>query len=278
VQFNDQVLPLAFLDNLKVREEFRGQGLGYQIASWRIQQARETFGNDCVIGTGMLQENLASRGVAKKWCREFVGPLHVFVMPTRLQAPKSPSGITVREIETREYEEFATKQNTFHKNYNSYMPGDANSITRLLQISPGGKKIYRIYVAVDASGTLLAGAQVWFRGLIKSDTINNPPTPLRILNRVLHLLPADFVIRDAAVTGLWHSPGQLQAAQYLWEMIRYLSKDQATTIAAGFDPRDPIQAAIKLKPWHQPRPKIMIAIHGPTPIDRDKLIFSYGRV
>jgi Predicted acetyltransferase len=278
VQFNGQVLPLAFLDNLKVREEFRGQGLGYQIASWRIQQAREILGNDCVIGTGMLQENLASRAVAKKWCREVIGPLNAFIVPVRSRVPKSPKGITVHEIESREYEEFAAKQNMFYKDHNFYMQGDANSITRSLSIVPGGKKLYRIYAVVDSSGNLLAGAHVWFRGLIKSDTINNPPAALRILNHALHLFPADLVIRDAAVTGLWHAPDQLQAAEYLWEMIRYLSKDEATNIATGFDPRDPIQAAIKLKPWHQPRPKIMIAIHGPTPIDRDKLIFSYGRV
>jgi len=39
VQFNGEVLPLAFLDGLKVQKEFRGHGLGYQIASWRIQRA-----------------------------------------------------------------------------------------------------------------------------------------------------------------------------------------------------------------------------------------------
>jgi hypothetical protein len=91
-------------------------------------------------------------------------------------------------------------------------------------------------------------------------------------------MPSDFVIRDAVVAGLWYDPDQLQIAQYLWEMIRWLSKDQATTIAAGFDPRDPAQEVVKLKPWHQPRPKIAIAILGPAPFDHDKLIFSLGRV
>ncbi|HMD81532.1 MAG TPA: hypothetical protein VKE92_09520, partial [Anaerolineales bacterium] len=45
VQYNNEVLPLAFLDGLKVQKEFRGNGLGYQIASWRIQKAREEFGD-----------------------------------------------------------------------------------------------------------------------------------------------------------------------------------------------------------------------------------------
>src|SRR5262245_27269643 len=71
VQFNGEVLPLAFLDGLKVQKDFRGQGLGYQIASWRIQKAREELENPCVIGTGMLHDNHASHAVASKWCREF---------------------------------------------------------------------------------------------------------------------------------------------------------------------------------------------------------------
>jgi predicted N-acetyltransferase YhbS len=54
VQYNGEVLPLAFLDGLKVQKEFRGNGLGYQIANWRVQKAREQYGDQCVIGTGML--------------------------------------------------------------------------------------------------------------------------------------------------------------------------------------------------------------------------------
>ena len=88
VQFNGEILPLAFLDGLKVRKEFRGQGLGYQIASWRIQQARQTFGERCVIATGMLSSNAASRAVAKKWCREFIDSAYSpFFLPYALARP-----------------------------------------------------------------------------------------------------------------------------------------------------------------------------------------------
>ncbi len=278
VQYNGQMLPLAFLDNLKVRAEFSGQGLGYQIADWSIERAREMSGEKCIIATGMLQDNHASRGVAKKWCREFIGPMNTLIMPVRSQAPKSLPGITVREIEAHEYEDFAVRQNDFYKGYNLYMPGDANSIAKLLDISPDGKKPYRLFVAVNTAGNLLAGAQTWFRGILKCDTINRPPMPLRILNSVLQFMPTDFVIRDAVVAGLWYDPNQLHIAQYLWEMIRWLSRDQATTIAVGFDPRDPAQEVVTLNPWHQPRPRIAVAILGPTPFDHDKLIFSLGRV
>jgi hypothetical protein len=278
-QFNGEVLPFAFLDGLKVHEDFRGLGLGYQIASWRIQQVKEVYGDQCVIATGMLYDNYASHAVAAKWCREFAeSAIHVLILPTRTRPPKSLPGITVREIEMQEHEEFAAKQNAFYQNYNLYPPSEVNSIVNALGISIDGQKPYRYYVAIDKNGNLLAGAQTWARGVLKSDMVNNPPAPLRIMNSILHLLPSDFVIRDINVSGLWFQPGQLNAAKFLWETIRWACKDQGTSITAGFDPRDPARQAVTLRPWYQPRPQITLAIHGPTPMDRSKPLFAIGRV
>lgn len=110
VQFNGELLPLAFLDGLKVQKEFRGNGLGNQIASWRIQKAREEFGEQGVIGTGMLHDNHASHAVAAKWCREFAeSAFEVRFVSMVTKPPKAPAGVTVREIEPSEYDEFTHK-------------------------------------------------------------------------------------------------------------------------------------------------------------------------
>jgi GNAT superfamily N-acetyltransferase len=279
VQFNDEVLPLAFLDGLKVQEEFRGQGLGYEIARWRIQKAREELGDQCVIGTGMLHDNHASHAVASKWCREFAeSALEVRFVPTLTHRPKSLSGITVREIDPAEYEEFIHKQNIFYRQYNFYPPSNPNSIVNALGVSVEGKRPYRYFAAVDANGNLLAGAQTWARGLLKSDTVNNPPKFLRVLNKLVHLLPPDFTLRDVSVSGLWYEPSQIKIGAYLWEMLRWECRDQGTILATGFDARDPALNVVTLKPWNQPRPKITFAIHGPTPMRRDRLLFASGRV
>lgn len=279
VQFNGKRYPFAFLDGLKVKSEFRGHGLGYRIAQWRIQKAREAHGDRCVIATGMLYDNYASHAVAAKWCREFAeSTLHIMILPVRTSPPNLPTGITVREVEHQEYEEFAARQNRFYKDYHLYSPSNVDSITHALGVSVEGRNPYRYFAAVDKDGNLLAGAQTWARGALKSDTINQPPAPLRIMNSILHLLPPDFTIRDIAVNGLWHEPGQLNAAKFLWESIRWECRNQGTTITAGFDPRDPARLAVTLRPWHQPRPQITLAIHGPEPMDRSRLFFNIGRV
>ena len=279
VQYNDEVLPLAFLDGLKVKEEFRGNGLGYQIASWRIQKAREEFGEECVISTGMLHDNHASHAVASKWCREFAeSAFDVRFVPVLTRRPKSLTGIDVREINPDEYEEFAHKQNQFYSEYNLFAPSSPNTIANALDVSVEGKKPYQYFAVVDADGNLLAGAQTWGRGLLKSDTVNNPPRLLRVLNKVVHLLPPDFTLRDVSVSGLWYESGQIKIAQYFWEMLRWECSDQGTILATAFDSRDPAIDVVKLKPWNQPRPKITIAIHAPSPLDRDRLLFANGRV
>ena len=279
VQFNDELLPLAFLDGLKVHRDFRGNGLGYQIASWRIQKAREEFGNQGVIGTGMLDSNDASHAVAAKWCREFAeSALDIRFVSMLARRPKALPGLTVREIEFDEYEEFARKQNNFYRQYNLYTPGSPASIVHALNVSVEGRKPYHYYAVADAQGNLLAGAQTWARGLLQSDTLNDPPRPLRILNKVVHLLPDDFTLRDVAVNGLWYEGGQIKIAQYLWEMLRWECRDQGSILTAGFDSRDPAINVVTLKPWNQPRPKITLAFHGPTPIQRDRLLFVHGRV
>lgn len=279
VQFNDEVLPLAFLDGLKVKEEFRGQGLGYQIANWRIQKAREELGDPCVIGTGMLHDNHASHAVASKWCHEFAeSAVDVRFVSTSTNRPKALLGVNVREIEPAEYEEFTQKQNIFYRQYNFYPPSNPDSIVNALGVAVEGKKPYRYFAAVDANGNLLAGAQTWARGLMKSDTVTNLPMPLRILNKVVHLLPPDFTLRDISVSGLWYESRQIKIGQYLWEMLRWECRYRGTILTAAFDSRDPAMNVVTLKPWNQPRPKITIAIHGPAPIQRDRLMFASGRV
>ena len=278
-QFNDQILPFVFLDGLKVRPEFRGQGLGYQIANWRLQRAREEFGDQCVIGTGLLHDNHASHAVANKWCREFLeSAVQVFYVPALANKPKSMKKITACEIESKDYEEFADKQNKFFRQYNLYPPSTPDTITHALDVSVEGRRPYRYFVVVDSNGNLLAGAQTWARGLLKCDTINQLPAAFLIINKLAHLLPPDLTLRDVAVSGLWYEAGQEKAARYLWDMMRWTCRDQGNTLTISLDTRDSGFKLIPLKPWYQPRPRITLAIHGPTSINRDKLLFASGRV
>ena len=277
-QYNGKLLPFAGLDNLQVEKKFRGQGVGRQLVDWCVKRVRAEYDSKCVFFSGTTTDNDASRATLKRWGNEFIEPIHVAIMPIRQRPPRSVSGITVREAEPHEYEEFAAKQNAFYKDYNAYTPTDVDMVVRLTNMSPGGKTVFRYFVAIDAYGNLLAGARAWFRGLLKADKINDPPLPIRIMNGIFHLLPSDYVIHDIAVTGLWYEPDKLHIAQYLWEAMRWRCREYGTTLVISFDPRDPARNVVKLKPWHQPRPEIVVMVQGPTFIDRNRLLYNKGRV
>jgi hypothetical protein len=98
------------------------------------------------------------------------------------------------------------------------------------------------------------------------------------LNRMFHLVPADFTIKDVAVTGLWYEPGHKHIAHFLWETIRWECRDQGATFIISFGLNDPDRDIIRLKPWHQPRPKVTVALHGPAPLEREHPFFVTGRV
>ena len=99
-----------------------------------------------------------------------------------------------------------------------------------------------------------------------------------MMNGIFHLLPSDYVIHDIAVTGLWYKPDKLHIAQYLWEAMRWRCREYGTTLVISFDPRDPVRNVVNLKPWHQPRPEIVVVVQGPTLIDRNRLLYNKGRV
>jgi hypothetical protein len=114
--------------------------------------------------------------------------------------------------------------------------------------------------------------------MLKYDTVNHLPAAILVLNKLVHLLPADLTLRDVAVNGIWYEPGQERAGQYLWEMMRWACKDRGNIMSAGFDVRNPAVKVLTLRPWYQPRPRITYAIHGPAPLHRDRPLFTSGRV
>jgi phenolic acid decarboxylase len=89
---------------------------------------------------------------------------------------------------------------------------------------------------------------------------------------------SDYVVRDIAVTGLWYESDKLYIAQYLWEEMRWQCREDGTTLVLTFDPPDPVRNVVKLKPWHQPHPEVVVVFQGPTQIDRNRLLYNVGRV
>lgn len=251
--------PSAYLASLKVHPRFRRQGLGWQLARWRVERARAEIGPDGVIITGLERGNDASRATARKWCREFFEPVSVAIMPTRSRPPRPIKGITVRRALQSDFAQIAEKQNSFYQNYNLYAPCTPETLAGWLEHSPADHSIHHYFVAVDTTGEIIAGAGVTEQRKIYVDKLHNPPPLLDLLNRVVHLIPSNYVIEHLPVSTIWYASGQLSAAQQVWETIRWECRTLGTTPSSSYDPRGPL------------------AVHGPTPMSPERLIYSPER-
>jgi len=269
IQFDGRVLPSAFLENLKVHHAYRGRGLGTALAQWRIQRASEHFGGDGVIMTGTASDNTASLATVKKWGKQFLDPIQVAVRPMRANPPTPRAGVSIRAAEAHDLAEIVDKANHFYANYNLYPPLSTDDLDSILKITPA---VFYYRTAVDSSGNIVAGMMLCERGQLMVDEFRNVSLPLRFLNAVAHIIPPDNRIRLLETVFIWFD--QLDAARHLWEHVRWEFREKASTISGTFDPRSPLKDVFQLKPWHVPKPEVMMAINGPTIMDTKRLVSS----
>jgi hypothetical protein len=259
-------MPSAYLENLKVHHTARGQGIATALAQWRVGQAKARFSSgDGVILTTTSTDNTASLNTMKKWASQFYSPLVVSIRPTLRRPPTAPSGFSARKAAPEDYARLAEASNRFYAGYQLYAPMSAERLHTLID---GAPEVYTYYVVADSSGMPLAGALAALRAAVVYDQIRNMPTPLRLANRIMGIVPPDGRLRSLEVNSLWHT--RPDAAQYLWRMLRHLYREQASTATVVFDPRSPLADVLRIRPWHMPKLELVTALHGPEPMDTAK--------
>jgi predicted N-acetyltransferase YhbS len=274
VRIGGRTYPSAHLENLKVRHEFRRQGLGRRLAEWRIAEADRRFGGEGVIATGIEASNAASIATARSWSTQVLGPVRVVIASTRTKPPSS-GGVSVRPLEDRDVEAVVEGVNAFHESFDLYPPQTATSLAMQLAPTPLGEPIRQYRVAVDAGGSIVAGALVAERFKLMADHVQQVPRPLELLNKVARLFPQDGVIRQVELSLAWHALGRTDAARQLWEAIRYEWRDRATHVACVTDPRGSLFGAFQVGFSLVPKVELMVPVRSPVAVDPDRLVYCW---
>ena len=274
VRIGGQAYPSAHLENLKVRHEFRRQGLGRRLAEWRIAEADRRFGGEGVIATEIEASNTASLATARSWSTQVVGPVQFVIAPTLMKPPK-PTGVVVRPLEDRDVEAVVEGVNAFHESFDLYPPQTAASLTAQQAPTPLGEPIRQYRVAVDPEGSIVAGALVNERFKLMADHVEQVPRPLELLNKVARVFPEDGVIRQIELTLAWHARDRMAAARQLWEAVRYEWRDRATHVACETDPRGSLFGAFHVGFTLIPKIQLMIPVRSPVPVDPKRLVYYW---
>lgn len=274
VTVGGSVLPAATLENLKVRHDVRRQGLGARLAAWRIEEAERRFGGDGVIRAGIEARNTASLATAGHWATQLLGPVRV-VIETVGGGAIRVDDLDVRPIEDDDVDAVVHAVNAYHAGHELFPRQTAETLVESLAPTPLDGPIRQYRVAVDGSGTIVAGARIMERYRLMTDHLDRVPTPLALLSRVVPVIPRDRVIRAIELDLVWHAPGRATAVRGLLDAIRFEWRNRATNLSAVVDPRGPLAAAIGSGSWLSPRVRLMVAVRSPVHIDPDRPLYMW---
>jgi predicted N-acetyltransferase YhbS len=269
--FEGDVHPFALLGNLIVHPDFRRQGLATRIAQWRIDQAIGRFGKDTIILANFQHGNTASIRTVRKWAHQISGPYLYLPLTTRPNRPTQPAGIAFQAIEDDHFPAFAEGLNTFYRDYNLYQPVTARSLENLTRQSPFPTSMRHLFIAINSKGELVAGLSAFEEYRLKIMEIRGIPLPLRLINKLVKLVPPDGAVRQIYMDQIWFHPGYAHAARCLVEHMRWHWHGRVSNLSVFFDPRSPIQEIFKPQPWKMAT-QSSLAVCAPEKMNPQRLV------
>ena len=179
----------------------------------------------------------------------------------------------VRPARPAEYEEITQKQNAVYRDYNLYPPQSAEGLERWLAQTAFDHHLHDYLVAVDRAGNILAGLGVTIEGPLISGRVVKMPTPLRVANLLLRVVPSDGTIKRLSGEQFWFAPGQVRAGRFLWESARWLLRERGTNLTMFFDPHSPLREGIVLPRLAPKTGGGSIVLNAPVPMQEGRLVY-----
>ncbi len=273
IQYEGTLRKYAWLHGLRVHADYRRRGVATRLAEWRVRRARERVGDDGVIGANIQQGNEGSLLVARSWQKYVAGELVSGVVGMRQKPPELLTGVTIRRAESEEYSAVARGMNSFYEDYNFYSPETGESLAEWLAVTPFDDAMRHCFVAVDDAGNIVAGMGIVEGHRVMELEVKRMPWSLRLLNRIVKLVPPDGRMRQLLVVKPWFAPGRLAEARYLWEKLRWQWQDRGATLAFSYDERSLLKQVFQTPMW-MPKTRFVLAVDAPAAPSSVRLTFA----
>jgi len=273
-QFEGAVRPHALLHTLMVHPQYRRRGIASALVGWLVERVRQRLGEEGVIWALVQQGNVGSMRTLCKHLGQFLEErLFAVSLKPSSKVPRPPLGVIVRLAEPSEFGEIADRLNRFYKDYNFYEPLTGEKLASWCANDLLGSPFRHYFVALDAEGRYLAGAGVVESYRLRVLEVRKLPRLLGLVNFFLRMVPADGVIRGLSLSKVWVAPGQLAAAKYLVDTIRWRWHGRADLLLGQFSPLHPFLPILGMRPWSGVT-KLAVAVEGPVSASLERPVYG----
>jgi GNAT superfamily N-acetyltransferase len=272
-QFEGEIRPYAFLNTLVVHPDFRRQGIASQLAKWRLEYARNRIGPDGIIWAIIQRGNIGSELTARKWQGQFLqNRILLIPLRPRLNSPHIFQDYQVSALPTKQSHLISGQLIDFYQAFNLFTPKSQVELASWSVASPFNEPFRHFIVIRNAHDEIAAGLVLTETYKLRYMQIVKAPFMARMANRVLHVVPPDLIMREINLSHIWFAQGQIEAARYLLETVRWEWRSKASSFIIWIDRFCPYIDLLNLRPWTL-KTETSIVSQSKIKISEDKPIY-----
>jgi GNAT superfamily N-acetyltransferase len=270
IQYAGQEVPGVYISHLRVHPDHRHKGIARELSDWALEYITELLRSDAVLYGAVMAGNVSFK-LADRYGFKPTKPIQGGILPMRKSSPNPVPDLEVRAAERKELSAVAEGMNTFYREHNLWVPVNVDTLEDFLRQEVDEVKPNQLYVAVRGD-EVVAGLSLSDRTQLVRMRLARAPWYVRTLGGWLGLLPESGVLDALTVRRVWFRVGELEAARYLWNSLRYELREQGNCMGVAFDPRDPVADVFQVPFW-MPMFKARYLVRASDPLEAERPIY-----
>jgi hypothetical protein len=270
VQYAGQEVPGVYISHLRVHPDHRGHGIASELSDWALEYITDLLRPDAVLYGAVMAGNVSMK-LADRYGFKPTKPIQGGILPIRNSPPNPIPDLEVRVAERKELPVIAEGMNAFYREHNLWIPVSVDTLEDFLKQEVDEVKPNQLYVAVRGD-EVVAGLSLSDRTKLVRMRLARAPWYVRTLGNWLGLLPASGVLDALTVRRVWFREGELEAARYLWDTLRYDLREQGNCLGIAYDPRDKLADVFRVPFW-LPMFKARYLVRASDPLEAERPIY-----
>jgi GNAT superfamily N-acetyltransferase len=270
VQCAGQMVPGVYVSHLRVHPDHRRQGIARGLSDWALEYITDLLRSDAVIYGAIMAGNTSIK-LTEQYEFQTTGPIQGVVVPMRKRPPAVLPGLDVRPAKRSELPDIVEGMNDFYRNHNLWSPVSEDTLEYFLGREVAEVKPNQLYVAARG-GEVVAGLSLSDRTNLVRMRLARAPWGVRTLGGLLGMLPASGVVDALTVRRVWFREGELEAARYLWNLLRYDLRERGNCMGVAYDPRDSLVEVFQIPFW-LPTFKARYLVRASCQLEADRLTY-----